>query len=462
MRRIAIAAFAVLILAASSASAYQYSMWVPGWGSAQLTSIQTNAGALNETNPFWYQWNADFTIAKKGYSAVENPTWRAAMTGTLIVPTVANSLGSGFDRDIAVKMLSTAANREAHANNIVQLVLNQGYDGIDIDYERVPATSRANFTAFITTLSQKLHAMNKKLSVCVYAKTSDAENWDGAGAQDWPALGQLADSIKIMAYDNHYNGSAAGAITPLSWLDGVARYALSVIPGQKVIIGLPFYGYDWSGTSATDVSYAQAMAKAQSVGATITRDNNGEATYSYSGRVVYFQDATSYKRKVDLLKQNHPSIGGFAAWAAGMEDPEVWSVIKGQTVNPAPAPTPPPPGTGGTSGSGGGGVTPASADFTITGPTMMTAKAGATASASFTVTPLNGFAAASTISFEALGGFSGAVNASATSAMPNTPITVRVTPNAGLAGGVYQIVVRFTSGTIVHDQIVNVVVKSKK
>ena len=484
MRRNAIAAFIFLSISATSAFAYQYTMWVPGWGSAQLNSIQLNAGALTETNPFWYQWNSDFTIAKKSYSAVENPTWRAAMTGTLIVPTITNSLGSGFDRNIVVQMLSSAANREAHANHIVKLVLDQGYDGIDIDYERVPTSSRANFTAFIATLSQKMRAVNKKLSICVYAKTSDAENWDGAGAQDWSALGQLADSIKIMAYDYSYSTSAAGPIAPLAWLDGVARYATSVIPGNKIIIGLPFYGYDWSGNSGTDVSYATAMATAQRVGATVTRDNNGEATFSYSGRTVYFQDATSYKRKIDLLKQNHPSIGGFAAWAAGMEDPDVWKVIKGETITtpaPAPVPTPTPtpsptptpttPGTGngggtgsgsGSGGTGGGGVTPVSADFAIVGPTLIAAKAGATASASFSVTPLNGFAGVSTISFEGLTGFVGTVNATSTSAMPNTPVTVRVTPSATMTAGIYQIVVRFTSGTITHEQIVNVVVKSKR
>ena len=228
-------------------------------------------------------------------------------------------------------------------NALAQLAIMNGYDGIDVDYERVPTTSRASFTAFIATLAQKLHAANKKLSVTVYAKTSDGATWNGPGAEDWPALGTLADSIKIMAYDYSYDSSPAGPISPLDWLDKIASYAETTIPSAKIVMGLPFYGYDWSGGTARGVTYAQAMQQAQSLGATVTHDANGEATYSAAGHVVYFQDAASYTRKVVMLQQRHPSIGGFAHWALGQEDPAVWTVIGGSIAVPA---TPAPPVVG--------------------------------------------------------------------------------------------------------------------
>ncbi|MEK6371889.1 MAG: glycosyl hydrolase family 18 protein [Acidobacteriota bacterium] len=216
-------------------------------------------------------------------------------------------VNKSFDGGAAATMLATPASRESHAIAIAQLVTLNAFDGIDIDYERVPTASRANFTAFIATLAQKLHAANKKLSVTVYAKTSDSANWNGPGAEDYPALGGLADSIKIMAYDYSYSTSAPGPIAPLDWLDRVASYAESTIPRHKILIGLPLYGYDWTGTT---------------------------------GRGV--QDATSYARKVEMLKQKHPAIGGFAHWALGQEDPAVWSVIKTGGV-PTPATPPPAP-----------------------------------------------------------------------------------------------------------------------
>jgi spore germination protein YaaH len=301
-------------------------MWVAPWDPQSLASIQTNAHFLSETNPVWYQWKSDATI-EAGWNA-ENPAWRAAMTGTLLMPTIQNLVGGSFNGSAVATMLATPASRDAHAEAITQLVLAKVYDGIDIDYESVPTAQRANFTAFITTLSQKLHAVNRQLSVTVYAKASDKENWEGPGSQDWPALGRLADTVKIMAYDYSWDGSVAGPIAPIDWLDRVTTYAESTIPAEKIIVALPFYGYDWVGTSAKNLTYATAMKLAQTNGATVTRDANGEATFTYGGtHTVYFQDATSYIRKIEVLQKKHWRIRGVAAWCAGQEDPEVWKTL---------------------------------------------------------------------------------------------------------------------------------------
>jgi spore germination protein len=334
-------AFLFLLAIAPASFAYRIAAWIPPWDGNALVSVQQNGNAISESNPVWYSWNADATIVKNWNA--EDASWRAAMTGSQLVPTIQNVVNKSFDGGAVATMLATPVSRETHANAIAQLAILNAFDGIDVDYERVPAASRANFTAFIATLAQKLHAANKKLSVTVYAKTSDSANWNGPGAEDYPALGALADSIKIMAYDYSYSTSAPGPIAPLDWLDRVASYAESSIPRDKILIGLPLYGYDWSGTTGRGVTYNQAMQGAQNQGATIAHDANGEATYSYNGHTVYFQDAISYARKVEMLKQKHPAIGGFAHWALGQEDPAVWGVIKTGGSGSAPATPPPTP-----------------------------------------------------------------------------------------------------------------------
>jgi len=227
-----------------------------------------------------------------------------------------------------------------------QLVVTNAFDGIDIDYESLPLSARPSFSAFVTLLAQKLHQSGKTLSVTVSPKTSDSQTWAGPGGQDWTVIGSAADSIKIMAYDYHYSGGPAGALTPLDWLDAVATYAESRMPANKVRIGLPWFGHDWQGTSATSVTYASGMALAS--GAAPSRDASGELTFTYGGHVVYFQDAESYARKVDAVLAKHPLIGGFAHWAAGQEDPAVWAKVaslrNGGTSGATPAPAPPKPG----------------------------------------------------------------------------------------------------------------------
>jgi len=433
-----IAAVSLLLTAGSSAFAYRNSAWIPPWDVNALASLQANLGTLTESNPVWYSMNADGSIVKEWNA--ENSTWRAAMTGTLLVPTLQNVVNNSFNGNVVATLLATPESREAHAASIAQLVNANAYDGIDVDYERVPTTSRSNFSAFLGTLAQKLHATNKRLSISVYAKTSDRDNWNGPGAEDWAVIGQVADSVKIMAYDFSYSTSAPGPIAPLEWLDQVAAYAQSSIPNAKIMMALPWYGYDWSPSAATtNMSYAKATLLAQTHGALIAHDANGEATFVYGDHTVYFQDATSYQKKVDFLKQRHSAIGGFAAWAAGMEDPSIWNIIRGSSSTPATQPLP--------------------ADFSVAGPTSITVTPGSSSSADYRVVPINGFSDATNVTIVSPAGFSGAIT-SASSVNAGGTATIRASANMNALPGIYQLTIRFTSGTLTHDQVVRLTVTS--
>jgi spore germination protein YaaH len=437
MRTAAVAAF--VLISASSAFAYKQSAWIPPWNAEALKSIQLNAGALSESNPVWYSWNANGTILKNWNA--ENPTWRAAMTGTLLLPTIQNVVNDSFDGAAAATVLATPASREASASEIAALVNNQSFDGIDIDYERVPTSSRANFTDFLGTLGQRLRVSGKKLSVTVYAKASDSENWNGPGAEDWQAIGQIADSVKIMAYDYSYLGSAAGPIAPLGWLDSVATYAEKTIPSSKIIMALPWYGYDWSSVSPTrSLSYAAAIQFAQTNGATISHDVNGEATFSFGTHTVFFIDAASYSQKVALLKQKHPSIGGFGAWSLGVEDPAIWSIIRGSdSSGGTPPPTPP-------------------AGIAISGPDSMTATRGASASGSYQLVSINGFNGTATITVQPPAGFAGLITADSASVGAGGSFRLTAATTTATRPGSYQIDLKLNSGSLTAEQFVTLIV----
>jgi spore germination protein YaaH len=435
-----------MLVAAQTFASYRISAWIPPWDGNALTSIQMNGGAVNEANPVWYSWNADGTIVKNWNA--ENQTWRAAMTGATLIPTIQNVVNKSFSASAVETMLATPAAREAHAAAVAQLVTNSGLDGIDVDYERIPATSKANFSAFVSTLGGKLHGLGKKLSVTVYAKTSEV-SWNGAGGEDWGAIAGVADSVKIMAYDYHYSGSDPGPIAPLDWLDKVVTYAEGVIPASKIIVGLPLYGYDWSSVGAgATASYTSATLVAQNNGVTVQHDANGEANYTYNGHVVYFQDATSYAKKIDLLKSHHGGIAGIAHWAVGVEDPAIWGVIRGtSTVTPAPAPAPAP-------------AQPLPGDFTVTGPNVLNVTQGSETTAEYRLTPINGFAGTASLTVIAPASFNGSVTAVSTSASAASPVTLRIAATALTAPGTYQVTLRFTSGNLVHDNVLTIVVNA--
>jgi hypothetical protein len=207
-----------------------------------------------------------------------------------------------------------------------------------------------------------------------------------------------------------------------------------------VIIGLPWYGYDWLGKSAKSLVYSDAMELAQRVGARIDRDANGEATFSYEGRTVYFQDASSYARKIDTIVKRHANIGGFAHWRAGGEDPAIWTDVarlRGSSSVPAQ---------------------PAPGNFVINGPVSLVARAGQQAQALYDIVPVDGFDGTASVSVQQVEVFPGLVSVTS-SARVGSPAVLTLTPNAGAQAGVYRLRIRMTSGDLVNETIVNVQVE---
>jgi spore germination protein YaaH len=423
---------ALLFSFAASTFAYEESAWVPPWNANALTSMQANLGALTEANPVWYSWNVDGTPLKNWNA--ENATWRASMTGSRFVPTIQNLVNNSFDGGAAAAVFATPASRETSASAIAQLVVNQAYDGIDIDYERIPTASRDNFTAYLTILGQKLHAANKKLSVTVYAKKSASDNWNGPGGEDWPAIGAIADSVKVMAYDYSYSGSAPGPIAPLDWIDLVATYAQNTIPNQKIMMALPWYGYDWSAAPTKSVTYASAMQLAQNNGVAVSHDVNGEATFTYAGHTVYFQDAASYTKKVQLLKERHASIGGFAAWSAGVEDPAIWNVIRNGSTSGA-TPTPP-------------------AGIAISGPGSLAVNRGSAVWGDYQLVAINGFSGMASVSIQSPGNFNGSITSTSTTVAAGGVVRITASTTSRTLPGSYQFQINLTSGSLTTAQTV--------
>ena len=429
--RISLVLCLALLALAFPAYAYRTSAWVPSWDANAVPILGVHARDLDETNPGWFYANADGTVKASG----EDPRLRAALTGTLLVPTIKNYVNGAFDGTMGATIVNSTSLREKHAEAIAQLVVQNGYDGIDVDYERMPSTARAGFTAFVQLLASKLHASNKKLSVTVYAKTSEA-TWSGPGAQDWSAIGAAADSVKIMAYDNHWSTSAAGPISPLDWLDQIATYAEQTLPIKKAMLGLPWYGYDWLGTNGAGVTYSEAMTRAQNAGVAVAHDANGEATFTYGQRTVFFQDAASYRRKVEWITSRHSGIGGFAHWRVGAEDPAIWDVVSSlRTTGRVPAEAP-------------------RKDFAIDGPLDITIAAGTQVSARYSIVAVNGFSDAVTMSARVVDAFGATPAISGMSMNVTVPLTT--------APGAYRIAVTMTGGGLSHEQAVTLHVTAAK
>jgi hypothetical protein len=102
-----------------------------------------------------------------------------------------------IDAEAVNTILASPGLREAHINELVQKALLPGVDGIDIDYRFVSPARKADFTAFVIQLSDRLNQSNKTLSLTLPPPIRTGVSWD-AGAYDWEELARRADTLRLV------------------------------------------------------------------------------------------------------------------------------------------------------------------------------------------------------------------------------------------------------------------------
>ncbi|MCD6369410.1 MAG: hypothetical protein J7L38_06410 [Thermoproteales archaeon] len=277
-------------------------------------------------SPTWYVVDSNGNILEKyfdEYFVNKSKEW-----GVKVVPLVANE---GFNREIVHKILSDPKLREKVAQQLLDLVLERGYDGINIDFENIPPEDRDNLTVFMKILYEMFHKRGKLVSIDVASKTKEVyTGW--AGAYDYKELGKYSDLVILMIYDYHWSTGSPGPISPLNWFRSVLEYATQTIPKEKIVAGLPFYGYDWPvGQRAKGLKYSQAIELAKQYGAKVVFDEeNGEATFKYLvmglRHEVWFNIAKSTELRIRIALEY--GINKIAAWRIGQEDPLTWNIIE--------------------------------------------------------------------------------------------------------------------------------------
>jgi spore germination protein len=309
---------------------------MPYWNIGHGTeAVLSHRHAVNEVSPWMYgldnasQINTQYPAGQA--NSVTNEIRRLRAAGQRVVPSIANITGGQWSYQPVARMLHSPALMAQHVAAITALVQQNNYAGIDIDYEDLHAGDRQVFTAFVTRLAVALHARDKVLSVAVFAKTSNAGNDPRNVAQDYAAIGRVADQVRLMGYDYHWATSAPGPVAPVSWLREVLHYAKTQIPASKIILGIPLYGYDWSGGQGAGISWLQALRLARQYHAAPHYDTTSQAPwFSYTDtsgarHTVWYENTASSRAKFDVAQG--AGIAGVYLWMYGYEDTGTWSAL---------------------------------------------------------------------------------------------------------------------------------------
>ena len=290
--------------------------------------------SLTYLSIFSYQVNADGSL-----NSIEDlPLIQAARSfrvAPLMVITNISEEG-GFDSDLASTILGNTTIQNTLLDNIVRILKEKNYSGLDIDFEYIYPSDRENYNNFLRKVVARLRPLGYSITTALAPKISAEQEGTLYEAHDYPVHGELADHVIIMTYEWGYTYSPPKAVAPINEVRKVLNYAVTAIPRQKIFMGIPNYGYNWTlpfeeGTAAQTISNVGAVDLAYEVGAAISYDPIAQAPffryYDSNGREheVWFEDARSILAKLTLA--NEFRLGGVSYWTINRYFPQNWLVL---------------------------------------------------------------------------------------------------------------------------------------
>nr|WP_297175604.1 glycosyl hydrolase family 18 protein [uncultured Agathobaculum sp.] len=241
-----------------------------------------------------------------------------------------------FSGERAHRLFEDTASRGALIENLVRTLAAQGFAGVDIDFEFIPTEDAEAYASFVRDVRARLEPMGYTVLVALAPKVSGEQRGLLYEAHDYRLLGASADYVLLMTYEWGYALSEPMAVAPLDKVAQVVRYAVSVIPPEKIFLGLPNYGYDWTlpyirGQSrARTIGSVQAVEQAVQVGAPIRFDETAQSPhYNYwrdrAEHEVWFEDARSVRAKLALAAEYQ--LHGVSVWNIMRWFPQLWLVL---------------------------------------------------------------------------------------------------------------------------------------
>ena len=293
-----------------------------------------NGWVLGNTLPFLTElsvFSYGFTAEGELVPPILDDVWMVNMaleSETLPILTLTPfGMNGNFDNNLISAIIRNPVSRDRLLENLVVVMKEKSYGGLDIDFEFIKAEDRDLFTEFVRVCAERMHIEGYQISVALAPKISSEQKGLLYEGKDYRALGEVADHVLIMTYEWGYTYGPPMAVAPINMVRMVLEYAVTEIPPEKISMGIPNYGYDWplpferGATKAKTIGNVEAVQIAVSQGAEIKFDEHAQSPYFNYERdgilhEVWFEDVRSLQKKFDLIKE------------FGLRGPGYWQIMQ--------------------------------------------------------------------------------------------------------------------------------------
>ena len=246
-----------------------------------------------------------------------------ALNGSPVLVLSSLDENGSFDRELLSWFLGDPAAQDEIIRQTAETVREKGFQGVDVDFEYAKEEDSQAFADFVWKIREVINGMGYPVSVTLAPKTRDDQPGALYEGTDYRLLGEAADQALLMTYEWGYSRGQPMAVAPVNLVRRVVDYAVSRIPREKLLLGIPNYGYDWplpfcqGETAAKSIGNVEAVRLAAEKGAEIFYDETSQAPYFHyraegTEHVVWFEDPRSIRAKLQTVEDY--GLAGAGYW----------------------------------------------------------------------------------------------------------------------------------------------------
>ena len=246
-------------------------------------------------------------------------------------------------------MAATDENRNKFTDSCVEFISKYGLDGVDLDWEYPVGgglktnskrpEDKQNFTLLLKEMREKLDAQELKdnkdylLTIAAGASNYYIENTEADKFQNY------LDYVNLMTYDIHgpwdkytdfnsllYNNNDESYQYKISIESSVKAWLKTGLPAEKLVVGVPFYGYSYTVSKNTNGGLYQTHKNGKALSYdTIKKEYLSNPQYSknfhykslvpwlYNGKTfISYDDSQSIALKAEYIREQN--LGGAMIW----------------------------------------------------------------------------------------------------------------------------------------------------